>query len=124
MAPINSSRQRPLLARRNLCIEQLEERVVFSLTPAQLSQAYGFNNIFFPSSGGGVVAGNGSGQTVAVVIPYQQPNLVSDVHTFSQKYGLPDAQITIVNQSGSTNPASLPALATGTWDWKLHSTWR
>src|SRR6185437_13336862 len=86
-----------------------------SLTPSQLSQAYGFNNIFFPSPGGGLVAGDGSGQTIAVVIPYRQPNLVSDVHTFSQMYGLPDAPITIVNQNGSTNPASLPALATGTW---------
>jgi subtilase family serine protease len=84
-------------------------------TPLQLSEAYGFNNIFFPTSGGGVVAGDGSGQTIAVVIPYQQPNLVSDLHTFSQAYGLPDANITIVNQSGSTSPSTLPILASGNW---------
>ncbi|MES1213311.1 MAG: dockerin type I domain-containing protein [Singulisphaera sp.] len=82
-------------------------------TPSQLSQAYGFDDIFFPTSGGGLIAGDGSGQTIAVVIVGQQPNLVADLHAFSQAYGLPDAQLTIVNQYGSTS--SLPALATGNW---------
>ena len=49
------------------------------------------------------------------MIPYQQPNLVADLHAFDQAYGLPDPQITICNQSGSTDPSTLPALATGNW---------
>ncbi|MES1213312.1 MAG: hypothetical protein ABUL64_01885, partial [Singulisphaera sp.] len=78
-------RRRSTPARRFLFLESLEERVVFSSTP--LAQAYGFDDIFFPTSGGGLIAGDGSGQTIAVVIVGQQPNLVADLHAFSQAYG-------------------------------------
>ena len=107
------SRQRN--AQRIFGIEQLEERLVLSFSPAQISHAYGFDDVYFPSSQGGFVKGDGSGQTIAIVIPYQQPNLVADLHAFDQAYGLPDPQITICNQSGSTDPSTLPALATGNW---------
>ena len=101
--------------RRPFCIEQLEVRLALSYTPSQIAHGYGYDDIVFPTSGGGQVKGDGSGQTIGIVVAYQQPNLVADLHAFDQLYGLPDPQLTIVNGTGSTNPASLPALASGNW---------
>jgi hypothetical protein len=84
-------------------------------SPSAVSQAYGFNNLYIPGSGGGFIKGTGAGQTIAIVIAYNQPNLVADLHNFDQVYGLSDPQITIVNQSGSTNPANLPGNPTSNW---------
>ncbi|HZZ78696.1 MAG TPA: Ig-like domain-containing protein, partial [Gemmataceae bacterium] len=90
-------------------------RLALSYTPSQIAHGYGYDDIYFPTSGGGLVKGDGSGQTIAIVVAYQQPYLVADLHAFDQLYGLPDPQLTIVNGTGSTDPASLPALATGNW---------
>jgi len=83
--------------------------------PSDISQAYGFNNIFFPGSGGSTITGDGAGQTIAIVVAYHQPNLIADLHAFNLRYGLPDPQITVCNQTGSTNPANYSANATGNW---------
>ncbi|MGP0064558.1 MAG: hypothetical protein ACLQGP_13295, partial [Isosphaeraceae bacterium] len=49
----------------------------------------------------GTVKGNGAGETIALIEMYHDPNLVSDVHTFDQAYGLPDLTITVDNEAGS-----------------------
>ena len=68
-------------------------------SPAQITQAYGFNNIVFA---GGVI-GNGAGQTIAIVDAYNNPNVVSDLHTFDQQFGLADPpSFKVVNQTGGT----------------------
>jgi len=73
-------------------------------SPQQIRQAYGFNQITFDN---GAVSGNGSGQTIAIVDAYNQPNLASDLHTFDVTYGLPDPpSFQVVNQNGGS---SLPA---------------
>ena len=77
--------------------------------------AYGFNNANFPGTGGSVIKADGTGQTIAIVVAYQQPDLVADVHTFGQAYGLPDDADHDLNQNGSTDPAKLPSDATGNW---------
>ena len=59
----------------------------YGLTPAQVRQAYGFNQITFT---GGKVAGNGAGQTIAIVDAYDEPNIASDLHTFDKTFGLAD----------------------------------
>ena len=41
-------------------------------TPAQIQQAYGFNQ----------VSNNGSGETIAIVDAYNDPNIQSDLATF------------------------------------------
>jgi hypothetical protein len=84
-------------------------------TPANIAQAYGFNNVSFPNGQGGFITGTGAGQTIAVVVAYNQPNLAADLHAFDQQFGLADPQLTICNQTGSTNTSSLPSNATGTW---------
>jgi subtilase family serine protease len=74
-------------------------------SPSQISQAYGFNGITFNN---GSVRGDGSGQTIAIVDAYNQPNITSNLQTFDSTYGLPDPpNFTVVNQNGgSTLPAA------------------
>jgi hypothetical protein len=69
-------------------------------SPAQISQAYGFNQITFSS---GTVTGDGSGQTIALIDAYDQPNIAGDLATFDAMYGLAaPPRFTKVNQSGGT----------------------
>jgi hypothetical protein len=77
-------------------------------TPAQIRQAYGFNQISFNS---GTVPGNGSGQTIAIVDAYDDPNIAGDLHTFDQTFGIADPPSFIkLNQNGGT---SAPAANAG-----------
>ena len=64
-------------------IEPLEDRSLLSatlpsggLTPAQIEHAYGFDLIQFA----GGVHGDGSGQTIAIVDEFDDPNIASDLH--------------------------------------------
>jgi cell wall assembly regulator SMI1 len=76
-------------------------------TPAQIRQAYGFNNISFNN---GAVAGDGSGTTIAIVDAYDDPKIANDLHQFDLQFGLPDPVLTKVNQNGGS---SLPAANAG-----------
>jgi hypothetical protein len=74
-------------------------------TPAQIRQAYGFNQIQL--SGG--ITGDGAGQTVAIVDAYDDPNIQSDLNAFSQEFGLPTTSsgqftFTKVNETGGSTP--------------------
>lgn len=74
-------------------------------TPAQIREAYGFNNITLP---GGKKA-DGTGTTIAIIDPGHDPTIVSDLHAFDLAFGIPDPpSFKIVSQFGSTNPANLP----------------
>ncbi|HQU47072.1 MAG TPA: hypothetical protein PK867_29985, partial [Pirellulales bacterium] len=57
------------------------------LTPQQVSQAYGFNQITL-GSGSSQAAGDGSGETIAIVDAYDDPRIQQDLATFDQKFGL------------------------------------
>jgi hypothetical protein len=72
--------------------------------------AYGVNGILF-----GSVTGNGTGQTIAIVDAYDDPDAASDLNAFSAYFGLPtfnsgagSPTFTQFNQYGSTSPATLP----------------
>jgi hypothetical protein len=75
-------------------------------TPAQIRGAYGVNNIVF-----GSVAGDGSGQTIAIVDAFNDPSFVSsndpnfntsDLHRFDVQFNLPDPPLFIKSsQTGS-----------------------
>ena len=72
----------------------------FGLTPSQMRGAYGVGNISF-----GGVTGDGTGQTIAIVDVYDDPNIVSDLHNFDVYFGLPDPpSFTKLNQNGSSSP--------------------
>ena len=45
--------------------------------------------------------GDGTGETIALIEMYSDPNLQSDLDTFDAKYGLPNPTLTVVNQAGS-----------------------
>jgi subtilase family serine protease len=54
-------------------------------TPAEIRRAYGFDQVFF-----GSIAGDGRGQTIAIVDAFNHPFIASDLHTFDVTFGLPD----------------------------------
>jgi hypothetical protein len=93
-------RSRPLRERRRSrpVVEELESRNLLSvLTPAQVRQAYGFNQLSY----------TGSGQTIAIVDAYDDPNIASDLHHFDAQFGLPDPSFTKMTPEGQ------PAVDTG-----------
>jgi hypothetical protein len=73
-------------------------------TPQQLRHAYGFDQIRFNST----ILGDGTGQTIAIVDAFDNPNSAADLHVFDQIFGLPDPpSFQVVNQNGgSTRPAA------------------
>src|SRR4029077_5775177 len=82
-------------------VERLDDRCLLSgFTPAELTNAYGLDAITFTSSTGTTVKGDGSGETIALIEAYHDPNLASDLHTFDQAYNLPDPKLTVVNLAG------------------------
>jgi len=58
------------------------------LSPAQVRQAYGINQIAFQSSGSSV-AGDGTGETIALVDAYDDPSIANDLSVFDKQYSLP-----------------------------------
>ena len=84
------------------------------VTPAQMVQAYGVNGISF-----GGVTGDGTGQTIAIVDAYDDPNALSDLQTFDSTYGLANPpSFSKLNENGGT---SLPPTDTvdpkgNTWE--------
>ena len=76
-------------------------------TPAQIKKAYGIDQVSFSN---GTIAGDGSGQTIAIVDAFNDPTLAADLNVFDQQFGLAAANLTVVNQSGGS---SLPATDAG-----------
>lgn len=73
---------------------------ISGLTPSQIAKAYNF-----PTTSNGVPLG--TGQTIAIVDAYNDPNIATDLANFSKQFGLPAAQLSVVNQNGgSTLPAA------------------
>src|SRR5262249_2838814 len=73
------------------------------LTPSVIRSAYGISGLSFGST-----TGDGSGQTIAIVDAYDQPNLASDLQAFDSYYGLsdPPSLIQINENGGSTLPSA------------------
>jgi hypothetical protein len=90
-------------------------------TPDQLRTAYGINGITFM---GGTMTGDGSGQTIAIVDAYNDPNIVGDLDGFDHnvylsasakaagttlytQYGAASSFLTAFDQNGNViNPAN------------------
>jgi hypothetical protein len=88
-------------------------------SPAQIRQAYGFNQITFQN---GAVIGDGAGQTIAIVDAYDQPNLANNLAVFDSTYGIaPPPSFIKVNQiGGNTLP---PAVASWGLEESLDVEW-
>ncbi len=78
-------------------------------TPSQIAKAYGFDKISF----GNGVAADGSGQTIAIVDAFHDPNIVADLKVFDAKFRLPDLSSSSFRQvsqtGGSTRSVSTDA---------------
>jgi subtilase family serine protease len=99
------NRRRGLRLRPQITL--LDERCMLSgLTPALLSAAYGLNAIEFTTSTGSTVKGDGSGETIALIEAYNDPNIASDLHTFDLAFNLPDPKLSVVNQAGTAVSAT------------------
>ena len=73
------------------------------LSPQQVTSAYGVNQIKFS---GGTVSGDGSGQTIAIVTAYHDPNISSDLASFDSYYNIANPpSLTVKNLGGSTTDA-------------------
>jgi subtilase family serine protease len=73
----------------------------YSLNPNQIRHAYGFDRVTFQDATHPAVAGNGAGQTIALIDAYDDPNVASDLATFDSVYGLPAPPSFLkVNQTG------------------------
>jgi subtilase family serine protease len=73
-------------------VECLEARELLSgspLTPAQVRHAYGVDQASYVINGR-TIQGDGSGQTIAIVVGYHDPYAASDLQTFDRQFGLPD----------------------------------
>src|SRR6266478_5459288 len=87
------------------------------LTPAQIRTAYGINSINF-----GSIAGDGAGQTIAIVTAYHAPTIESDLASFDAAFGIPAPPSFIkVAQDGSTNYPGVDPAGPGTMNWELET---
>jgi hypothetical protein len=73
---------------------------IYGYTPAQIRHAYGFDQLGL----------DGSGQTIAIIEAYDDPTIAADLHAFDQTFGLPDPNLSRVNQNGGTQYPSNNAL--------------
>jgi subtilase family serine protease len=90
-----------------------------AFTPIQITDAYGLTTGLTSSAAVSRIKFNGStvaysnlgaGQTIAIVDPFDDPNIASDLTHFDTQFGLPaPPSLTIVNQTGGTTlPATDP----------------
>ncbi len=103
---------RPLVLRPR--VDRLDDRCLLStgptgLSPAQLTQAYGLNNL--TSSSGKALTG--AGQTIALIEAYTNPNLAQEVAGFDSQFNL--AKLTVSSTIGGSSSPTLTQvnLATG-----------
>jgi hypothetical protein len=87
-------------------LDGLDDRCLpSSLTPAQLTHAYGLDALTFTAPSGATVKGNGAGTTIALVEAYHDPTVAQDLQAFDQAYNLPSAPLSIVDLgAGAPNP--------------------
>jgi subtilase family serine protease len=84
----NRSKSYSVRRQSRVRLEELEPRNLLSMfTPAQIRHAYGFDQITF-SANGQAISGDGSGQTIAIVDAYDDPNIQSDLHAFDQQFNI------------------------------------
>jgi protocatechuate 3,4-dioxygenase beta subunit len=97
-------------------LEPLQSSAPFGFFPNQVRHAYGVDLISLGVSG---IAGDGTGQTIAIVDAYDDPNIKSDLAAFDQAFGLPaPPSFKVVGQDGSSKlPGQDPNKGSGdTWE--------
>jgi hypothetical protein len=87
-------------------LEQLDDRRLLSslppgYSPLQVKTAYSLNAIDFTASNGQQVSADGTGEVIAIVVAFHDPNLASDLQTFDSTYGLANPSLTQVDLAGT-----------------------
>ena len=105
---------RPRRTKFRPIVEGLDDRClpsVAGLTPAQVATAYGLSGLTF-----GTRAANGSGQKIAIVDAYNDPNIKTELAVFDSAFNLPrPPSLTVVGQTGYIG-ASPPTMPAGPWE--------
>ena len=84
------------------CWDALDPLCLLSgYTPAQITAAYALNAITFTSSSGAKITGDGTGQTIAIVDVFHDPNIQASLDGFDARYGLPKITLDVINQAGN-----------------------
>ena len=87
------------------------------VSPEQLLNAYGINQINFDTANG-TVAGTGAGQTIAIVEDGIDPTLEADLETFDAYFSIPKPpNFTVINQSGATDDTDIVGEASLDVEW-------
>jgi hypothetical protein len=92
-----------------------------AFTPQQIRLAYGFNQI--PGLFGSLYNNAGSGQTIAIIDAYGDPNISNDVQQFDEYFNIGGALgdptnfsfLTVVNQSGGSTLPTPDPTSGGEW---------
>ncbi len=91
------SRALPSVALPNFTFTPLATNATAPYTPAQIRTAYGFSKLSY----------DGTGQTIAVVDAYDDPNIAADLRVFDQTFGL-SAPPSFVKATPEGMPTSNP----------------
>ncbi len=91
--------------------------------PGDIAAAYGFDKIqLFNPHTGKFVAGDGSGQTIAIVDAFDDANITSDLAIFDNFFGLPAANLIRVDQNGNPiTAANTPPAAPHDFTWGIET---
>ncbi len=88
------------------------------VTPAELRNAYGINQIAFIGAGGAGVTADGAGQTIAIVEEGIDPTIGPDLDTFDQFFGIPaPPSFRVFTQSGARPDVSTVGEASLDVEW-------
>jgi subtilase family serine protease len=117
--------------RRNLHVEELEDRTLLSTStlpppfaPSAIRHAYGFDQIAAFTSATDKNYYNetaGLGQTIAIIDSYFDPTIVSDLATFSSAYGLPQMDGKNGNPMFTQQDLSNHTLSPANDDWTIET---
>jgi subtilase family serine protease len=98
-------------------VEPLEQRTLLSvpdgMSPQQIRHAYGFDQVTF-RRGAHRFAGNGAGETIAIVDAFSDPTIFPDLRTFDAAYGLSNRDATGGFTLSVATPDGVPP-ANGDW---------
>jgi hypothetical protein len=72
--------------RNRLLVEQLESRTLLTYGPSQIVHGYQVDQIINPDGN----PGDGTGETIAISIAYDAPNILSDLQYFDNYWSLPN----------------------------------
>ena len=90
--------------------------VVTCLGPAQIRAAYGIQSLLAQGF-------DGSGETIAIVVPYGSPTISSDLHAFDQLFGLPDPALSVTTLPVVDAPDASGDAASGQAETSLDVEW-